>query len=160
MPARPRGRERLLEGSKEADLGCTGRATGQSRLGSFPPTSDKTQPPTLPVFLGDSFCRSVEFSQDRPLPPGLEFSVLPPPGAGLSLEQGSDGEEKRGALPQRLWVFMSTVVPSLEEMGFEVGAQAVFLPIIFLSGWLDQPSLDFGFFALEPWQGMRVPEVG
>lgn len=160
MPARPRGCERLLEGSREADLECAVRATGQSRLGSFLPTSDKTLPATLPVFLGDSFCRSVEFSQDRPLPPGLEFSVLPPPGAGLSLEQGSDGEVKRGALPQRLWVFMSTLAPSLEEMGFEVGAQAVFLPIIFLSGWLDQLSLDFGFFDLKPWQGMRVPEVG
>lgn len=133
-------------------------------LGSFSPTSDKTLPPALPVFLGGSFCRSVEFSQDRPLPPGLEFSVLPPPGAGLSLEQGSDGEEKGvgGTLPQRFWVFLSTLAPSLEEMGFELReAQAVlFLPIIFLSGCLDQLSLDFGFFALKIWQGMRVPEVG
>lgn len=46
-------------------------------------------------------------------------------------------------------------------MGFELGeAQAVFLPIIFLAGWLDQPRLYFGFFALKLWQGMRVPEVG
>lgn len=110
-------------------------------LGSFSLTSDKTLPPALPVFLGGSFCRSVEFSQDRPLPPGLEFSVLPPPGAGLSLEQGSDGEEKgAGGLPQRLWVFLSTLAPSLEETGFELGeAQAVlFLPIIFfsLAAWI------------------------
>lgn len=140
---------------------CRQRGTSQSRLGSFPPTLDKTLPPTLPVFLGGGFCRSVEFSQDRPLPSGLEFSVQPPPGAGLSLKQGSEGEEKRGALPQRLWVFMSTLAPSLEEMGFELGeAQALFLPIIFLSGWLDQLSLDFGFFALKLWQGMRVPDVG
>lgn len=61
---------------------------------------------------------------------------------------------------------MSTLAPSLEEMGFELGeAQALFLPIIFLSGWLDQPSLDFGFFAvgffaLKLWQGMRVLDVG
>lgn len=61
---------------------------------------------------------------------------------------------------------MSTLALSLEEMGFEVGeAQAVFLLIMFLSGRLDQPSLDFGFFAfgffaLELWQRMRVPEVG
>lgn len=166
MPVKPRGYEELLEGSREVDLECAGRGTSLSRLGSFPPTSDKTLPPTLPIFLGGSFCRSVEFSQDRPLLPGLEFSVLPPPGAGLSLEQGSDGEEKRGALPQRLWVFMSTLAPSLEEMDFELGeAQAVFLPIIFLAGCLDQPRLDFGFFAfgffaLKLWQSMRVPEVG
>lgn len=45
---------------------------------------------------------------------------------------------------------MSTLALSLEEMGFEVGeAQAVFLLIIFRSGWPDQPSLDFGFFAFE-----------
>lgn len=59
---------------------------------------------------------------------------------------------------------MSTLAPSLEEMGSELGeAQAVFLPIIFLSGWLDQRSLDFGFFgffALKLWQGMTVPDVG
>lgn len=34
------------------------------------------------------------------------------------------------------------------------------LIIIFLPNWRDQPSLDFGFFALKPWQGMRVPEAG
>lgn len=102
MPARPRGREQPLEGSRKAGLECAGRGTSQSRLGSFPPTSDKTLPPTLPVFLGGSFCRSVEFSQDRPLPSGLEFSVLPPPGAGLSLKQGSDGEEKGGSAPEAL----------------------------------------------------------
>lgn len=66
-------------------------------------------------------------------------------------------EKKRGGL----WVFMSTLAPSLEEMDFELGeAQAVFLPIIFLAGCLDQPRLDFGFFALKLWQSMRVPEVG
>lgn len=56
---------------------------------------------------------------------------------------------------------MSMLALSLEEMGFEVGeAQAVFLLIIFRSGWPDQPSLDFGFFALKLWQGMRALEVG
>lgn len=66
----------------------------QGRLGSFPQTEDRTMPPALPVFLGGSVCQSVEFSQDRPLPPGLEFSVQPPsPRAELSLEQGSDGVE-------------------------------------------------------------------
>lgn len=82
----------------------------------------------------------MEFSQDRPLPSGLEFSVLPPPGAGLSLKQGSGGEEKSGALPQRLWVFMSTLAPSLKEMGFELGeAQAVFFAYYF-SLWLAGPA--------------------
>lgn len=56
---------------------------------------------------------------------------------------------------------MSTLALSLEEMGFEVGeAQAVFLLIIFRSGWPDQPSLDFGFFALKLGQRMRAREVG
>lgn len=56
---------------------------------------------------------------------------------------------------------MSTLALSLEEMAFEVEeAQAVFLLIIFRSGWPDQPSLDFGFFALKFWQGMRACEVG
>ena len=56
---------------------------------------------------------------------------------------------------------MSMLGLSLEEMGFEVGeAQAVFLLIIFRSGCPDQPSLDFGFFALKLWQGMRAREVG
>lgn len=56
---------------------------------------------------------------------------------------------------------MSTLALSLEEMAFEVEeAQAVFLLIIFRSGWPDQPRLDFGFFALKLWQGMRACEVG
>lgn len=56
---------------------------------------------------------------------------------------------------------MTTLAVSLEEMGLEVGeAQAVFLLIIFRSGWPDQLSLDFGFFALKLWQGMRTREVG
>lgn len=43
--------------------------------------------PGLPAFLGGSYLATVEFSQDRPLPPGLGFSVLPPPPrAGLPRE--------------------------------------------------------------------------
>lgn len=39
-------------------------------------------------------------------------------------------------------------------MGSELGGpHAGILFIIFLPGWLDQPSLDFGSFALEPWPG-------
>lgn len=89
--ARPRGCEQILEGSGKQSLSV--QAEGQ-RLGSFSQTADRTVPPALPVFLGGSVCQSVEFSQDRRLPPGLEFSVQPPsPRAELSLEQGSDGVE-------------------------------------------------------------------
>lgn len=164
MPARPRGCEQPLEGSKEADLACGGRATGQSRLGVF--LTDLRQDPAscssclprrqlLPV--SGIFPRQAPPSWARILSSASSRSWAVPR-AGVRWRRKGGG----GALPQRFWVFLSTLAPSLEEMGFELReAQAVlFLPIIFLSGCLDQLSLDFGFFALKLWQGMRVPEVG
>lgn len=69
--------------------------------GSLFPRPQRSPCLGLPAFLEGSFCRTVEFSQDRLLPTGLGFSVLPhPPRAGLLWGWGSEREEKRGLCPR------------------------------------------------------------
>lgn len=80
--------------------------TSQKGLGSFPQTPDLLVS-RLPAFLGSSDSWTVEFSQDRPLPPGLGFSLLPSsPRAVPLLGLGVQWRRKKGGL----WVFMRALV--------------------------------------------------
>lgn len=137
VPAQPvdLGKEAI---SSRESLGVE-RRKSQKMLASL---TQKPLPPGLPAFLKGSFCWAVEFSQERLLPAGPGFSVLPrPPRAGLPLGWGV--REEKGTLPQRDWVF--TEYACTEGKVFRAwGALMGFLFIIIIfsqAGWTSWPGL-------------------
>lgn len=130
----------VLRDSDLLSLKVQRQKTSQSSLGSFPWTPDLPLPLGLPAFLEGRFCWTVEFSQDRPLPLGLGFSVLHcPPRAGLPLELGVRWRRQKGNSAPEALGFHQYTCPAPRAMCSELGgAQAGFLFIIIFfcqAGW-------------------------
>ena len=128
------------------------RRKRQKPLGSLSQTPEKAPDSWPPCLLRGQLLWTVEFSQDRLLPTGLGFSILPhpprtePPGAG-----GSD-KEKWGFCPRGA-VFSRSPL-TLREMCSELGVPELdpSLCYSFSSPRLVGPvSLNFDYLAPEPW---------